>query len=218
MIDASAANPRRYWLYRISAISAMILDALFLLAAIGLIITVLRPDGVDNRLMLIQNNWLVILFKLNMRFDGVHFGLIEYLNLLDSSLLVLAGVMFVGLYPTLRPVSKTWVIVALAQPVAGLLIFIITGVAGRLGIMSGMLIFSAIMLKSDRFKKVTALIGILAGALLIVGDGFSAAALSMINAINLAVGYVLMLVWLFVVGRKLFRLGPVNPPPAVGRS
>lgn len=204
--NAETADSRWYWLYKVSAVSATILEVLFLIAAISLIISVLQPDTINGWLMLIQNNWLIVLFKLNARFSGAHLGLLN-LNLLDSIIMILAGTMFLGLYTTFRQISKIWTIIALAQPFIGMMLFIITKMAGRLGIMSAMLIISFMMLRSDSFSKITAVMGILAGILLIVGDAFTEVTLSIMNSILIAIGYVLMMTWFFVISRRLFQLG-----------
>lgn len=195
-----------YWLYKVSAVAAMILEALFLIAAISLINSVLQPNTISGWLMPIQNNWLIVLFKLNASFSGVHLGLLN-LNLLDSIIMILAGIMFLGLYTTFRQISKIWTIIALAQPFIGMILFIITKMAGRLGIISAMLIISLMMVRNNRFKKFTAIIGILSGILLIVGDAFTEYTFSIMNSTLIFIGYVLMMTWFFAIIRRLFQLG-----------
>ena len=201
-----AAASRWHWLYTISAVSALTLDILFLIAAIRLVVSALQPGTVDNWPALIQNNWLVVLFKLNAGFSGVHLGMLD-LNLLDSILMVLACIALLGLYPICRQISKTWAAIAVAQPFLGLVLFIITRMAGRLGIMSAVLIVSIMLLRSDDHRKSTSVVGILAGILTIVGDGFTEVTFSIINSTLIAIGYVLMMVWFFVISLRLFRLG-----------
>lgn len=204
--DTRIADSRWYWFYKVSAVAAIALEALFLIAAISLIISILLPDTISGWLMLIQNNWLIVLFKLNAYLNNAYLSLLN-LNLLDSIIMILAGMAFLGLYTTFRQISKIWTIIALAQPFIGMILFIITKMSGRLGIMSAMLIISLMMLKSDEFRKITAVMGILASILLIVGDAFTQVTLSLMNSILISIGYVLMMTWFFAIIRRLLQLG-----------
>lgn len=200
------ADSRCHWVYKVSLVAAIALEILFLIGAISLIIPIVIPETINGYLMLIQNNWLIVLFKLNVFPSEAYLKLLN-LNLLDSIILILAGITFLGLYTTFRPISKTWTIIALAQPFIGMLLFIITKMTGRLGIMAAMIIISFMMLRSDRFRKITAVIGILAGLLLILGDAFTQVTFSLTNSILISIGYTLMVAWFFAIILRLLRLG-----------
>ena len=209
MDDSQAQTPESIWhsLYRVSAAVALILGVLFLLAAVSLIISILQLGAINDWLTPIQNNWLIVLFQLNANISGVHAGLLS-LNLLDSLILILAGVLFLGLYAALRHTSQIWAIIATIQPVIGLVLFLVTKMAGRSGLMGAVLVISIVMLRSNPFSKGTAVMGMLASGLLLAGDVFTAFdAPSTILAGLIAIGYVLMTTWFFVISRSLFGLG-----------
>jgi hypothetical protein len=121
--------------------------------------------------------------------------------------MVLVATLFLGLYVALRRASKIWSIIALAQPFLGIVIFIATNSAGRSAVMGAVLVISFVMLRSDTFSNATAYVGILASVLLLVGDVSVSIARSSTIAILVAIGYVLLIVWFFLVGRRLFQLG-----------
>lgn len=209
MDDSRAEAPESIWrsLYRIGGAAALILGVLFLLAAVSLISFILELGSINNWLTPIQNNWLIVLFQLNANISGVHAGLLS-LNLLDSLILILAGMLFLGLYAGLRHTSQIWAIIAAVQPFIGLVLFLVTKMAGRSGLMGAVLVISIVMLWSNRFAKGTAMMGVLASGFLLAGDMFTSFdAPSTILAGLLAIGYVLMTTWFFVISRRLFRLG-----------
>jgi hypothetical protein len=159
-----------------------------------------------------QNNWLVVLFKLNADSSRVQPGLLNVLNLVDMAIMVLVGAMFLALYVALRRVSKVWSLVATSLPFLGIPILLITSTAGRSGLLVGGLIISAVMLRSRIFSSASAYVGIAASALLFfAGDlGTSIFSSSIIIAILIGVGYVLWMIWFFLIGRRLFQLGQGN--------
>ena len=210
-MDESHVEPvdsRRNWLYKVSGMTALILGVLLLIALIGLIIVGLQLDTINGWFSLLQNNWLVVLFKLNAGFNGVHFDLLYGLNPLDIAIMALVATMYLGLYAALRQTSKIGSILAAIQPFLGIVIFIATNTAGRSAVMGAGLVISLVMLRSSIFGKVIALVGILASVLLLVGD-FSTTANSHSDtiAIFIGIGYVLLMTWFFLIARRLFQMG-----------
>jgi hypothetical protein len=118
--------------------------------------------------------------------------------------------MLVGLSMVLHRTSKLWSLIALAQPIIGMMIFVATKTAGRSSVMGAELVISMVMLRSNLFTRHTAYIGIVSGVLLLVGDISASTALSNILALLMGVGYVLLMSWLFLVGFKLLRFGEAN--------
>jgi hypothetical protein len=206
--EAKTVDSRWNWLYKVSSAAALIAGGLFLFAVIDLITAVLQPGTLNGWLSLFQNNWLVVLFKLNAGFNGVQFDLLYGLNPLDAAIMALAATMYLGLYAALGRTSKIWSIIALVQPFLGIVIFIATKTAGRSTVMGAGLVISFVMLPSNIFGKAIAFVGILASALLLVGD-FSTTANSHSNiiAILMGIGYVLLMTWFFLIARRLFQLG-----------
>jgi hypothetical protein len=205
--DVETEDSRWNWLYKASGAAALILGLLFLAASISLIAAYLQPGTINNWLLLFQNNWLVVLFKLNAKFDGVQFDRLYGLNPLDIAILVLVAILFLGLFVTLRRTSRIWSFVALVMPILGIIVFTATKLAGRSGVMTAVLVISLVMLKSNNFGRLTAILGILASLLLLVGDfGTTANSHSTIVAILVGIGYVFLMTWFFLAGRSLFRL------------
>jgi hypothetical protein len=200
----SASKP----LYRVAGVTALISGLLLLIAMISLITAVLQSGTPSGWLSPFQNNWLIVIFKVHAGFRGVQMDLLHILDFLDIAILALVGTMCLGLYVVLRRTSKIWSLVAAIQPFLGIVLFIATKTAGRSGVMGAGLVISLVMLRSNIFKKVTAYMGILASVLLLVGD-FSAGIIPAlpIVAILFGIGYVLLMIWFFLIARRLFQLG-----------
>ncbi len=206
--DAETVVPRWKGLYIIGGAAALILGGLFLIAMMSLITAGFQPGAINDWLSPFQNNWLVVLFKLNAGFNGVQFDSLYGLNVLDITILALVATMYLSLYAAVRSTSKIWSVIATIQPFLGIAIFIATKIAGRSTVMGGGLVISFVMLRSNIFSNQIAFAGILACLLLLVGDfGTMADSHSNIIAILISIGYVLLMTWFFLVGRRLFQLG-----------
>jgi hypothetical protein len=213
--NVNTGGSRWDWLYKVSGAAALILGLLFLVAIISLIAANLPPGAINAALLLFQSNWLVVLFKLNAGFDGVQFELLYGLNPLDIVILVLVAIMVLGLYNALRRISRIWSLVAAIIPILGIILFTATKLAGRSGVMGAALVISFIMLRSNIFGRWIAGLGILASVLLLAGDfGTSANSPSTIVAILVGLGYVLLMTWFFLVGRRLFRASKIGKTKA----
>ncbi len=193
--NVEMVNPRWKGLCKTSGIVALILGTLFL-------------GGIANLwLSLFQDNWLIKLFKLNAGFNAISFDAMRGVNPLDIVILVLAFVMHLGLFVAVRPASKIWSVVAVVQPFLAIVLFIVTGIAGRSAVMGAGLVISCVMLRSKSFSRITAITGISASVLLLLGD-FSTAedSHSSFVAALLGTGYMLLIAWLFLAGQRLLRL------------
>jgi len=201
------------WLYRIGGAAAIIIFVLFLIGIIGVISVGSQPATTNDWFTALQNNWLVVLFKLNAGFSGVQVDFLNVINLMDIVIMALFGVMLLALYVALRHKSKIWSLVAASLPFLGIAVFLITSTAGRSGLLVGGLIISAIMLPSSHFSKASAYVGMLAGALLFfAGDlGTAIFSSSIIIAILIGIGYVLWMIWFYLIGRRLLELGYRKP-------
>jgi hypothetical protein len=210
---AETVSPRWDWLFKLGSIAALVLLALFLIGFTSIIAAGSPPNTTNRSFTSFQNNWLVVLYKLNVGFDGVQPDLLNVLNPLDMVIMALFGVMFLALYAALYRTSKIGSLVATSLPFLGIVVFLITKTAGRSGLLIGGLILSAIMLRSDIFSKVSAYVGILASALLFfTGDiGTAIFSSSIVIAILIGIGYVFWMIWLFLIGRRLFQLGFGKP-------
>jgi hypothetical protein len=197
-LEAETASPRLKSLYQVCGAAATIAGALLLFGVINI------------WLSSFQDNWLVIIFKLQVGFGGVQTDRLNVLDFPDIAILALVGVTVLGLYAALKGASKIWSLIALAQPWLGLVLFIVTKNAGRSGVMGAVLVISAVMLRNDIFNRSTACMGILAAVLLLVGDLSAGMLHSNVIAILFALGYALMVTWFFQVARNLLKISSVS--------
>ena len=205
--DAETTDPAWKSLYRVSGAAGLILGVLFLIAMTSLIAAGLQPGTINGWLSLFQNNWLVLLFKLNAGFNGVQSDLLYGLNPLDIVIMALVAMLYLGLYAALRATSKIWSFIAVVQPFLGMTLFIATKIAGRSGVMGAGLVISCVMLRSRSFGKLVAFVGIFASVLLLVGDLTTAAnSHSSLIAILIGAGYMLLMTWFFLIAQRLFQL------------
>ena len=201
------APSRMSWLYKLSGAAALAAGSLLLVAIISLLIRALQTQTTGGLLWSLQNNWLIVIYKLLAGFSEVQSSLLRVLNVLDLAVLTLVGILQIGLYFVLSRTSKVWSTIALVLPFLGIVIFIATSTAGRSAVMGAVLVSSIVMLRNQMFKKPTAVIGILASVLLFLGDfsvGFSP---NPVIAVLFGFGYLLLIIWFFLIALKLFRLG-----------
>ena len=204
-----ATGTRSNWLYKVSATASLILGWLLVAAAIQLVVTVLYP-ATTGWLTLLQHNWLVVIFNLHAGFSNVQSSPFYQMNLLDLAILALAATMYIGLYMALRKTGKVLPLIALAQPILGMVLFVVTKTAGRSSFMGAELVISLVMLRSKLFDKWIAFAGLLSAILLLAGDLGASLAPSDILAIVMGTGYTLSVVWLFLVGTRLLQLARDN--------
>jgi hypothetical protein len=210
--DAETADSQWNWLYKIGGVVALVVLVLFLIGIMGIVGALTagsQPATANGWFTLFQDNWLVVLFKLNAGFNRVQSDSLRVLNLLDMVIMALFGVMFLALYVALRRTSKIWSLVAVSLPFLGIAVFLITSTAGRSGLLLGGLIFSTVMLRCNSFNRVSAYVGIVASALLFFAGDIGTAIFSSSNiiAILIGIGYVLWMIWFFLIGQRLLQLG-----------
>ncbi len=181
--------------------AAFILVGLFLIGLTGF-------NGSGKTWSFLQDNWLMVIFKINLSSQRLPVDLLNQLNLLDIVIMLLFGVLFLALFASLRQISYIWAAIATCLPFLGLILFFITHTAGRSGLLVGGLIFAIIMLKGRVFRKSTAFTGIAASILLFfVGDlGTSLLPASNTIAILIGIGYLLWIIWFFMIGWRLMQL------------
>ena len=94
-------------------------------------------------------------------------------------------------------------------PFLGIPLFLATGTMGRSNLLIGGLLFSVVMLRSKVFYKLTAYTGIAASVLLFfLGDiATTILSASYVIAAFIVVGYVLWILWFFLIAQQLFQLG-----------
>ncbi len=149
-------------------------------------------------------NWLVVLFDLNAGIGGLPVDPLRVLNPIDLAVLVLVGVAFLGLGPALG--HRIWIGIASALPFAGIVILLITHLAGRSAVMAAGLVIGFVMLASRTWKPL-AYIGILANLFLLTGDFATTGSRVPVVAALVGVGYVLLIAWFLMIGMSLLELG-----------
>jgi hypothetical protein len=200
-LNSGNMKPQWSWLLKTGCMVAWVLSVLF---AIGI-------TGVGNlygRYAFLQNNWLIVLFKMNVRSYNAQTSMLNIFNILDLAIMVLVCILFLSLNVVLYRVHKFWSSIATSLPFLGITLFLITHTAGRSGLLIGVLIFSAVMFRSNIFGKVSAWLGIAASTLLFfAGDiGTTIFSSSIIIAVLIGIGYLLWIVWFALIGLKLFQL------------
>jgi hypothetical protein len=145
-------------------------------------------------------NWLVVLFEINAGVGDLPVDPLRVLNVLDVAVLVLVGVTFLGLWPTLH--HRIWMGIAVALPFVGIVLLFVTKQAGRSALMGAGLVIAFLMLTKHSFKPL-AYLGILANMLLLVGDLATRGSRMPVVAALAAIGYVLLIAWFFLIGMWL---------------
>jgi hypothetical protein len=206
---AADATPRLTWggLYKVSGAAALAAGALLLAALVDFIIAGFQSGMTNGWLSLLGDNWLMTLFKLHAGVEGVQMGQLYAFNYLDITIMAIVALMFLGLFAATMKASKFLSLIALVQPFLGIAIFAMTGTAGRSAIMGSVLVISLAMLRNHTFDKAVAYIGLLASVFLLSGDLSVGFTRSGAIAFLVGAGYVLLMTWLFLVSRSLFRRG-----------
>ena len=202
--DSEPVASARKGFYRVGAVAALIILALFLVGITGIITASAQTTTADGWFTQLQNNWLVGIFKLSI---GVQSNL-HVVNLLDLVIMALFCTISVAFYFALKPSSKIWSLIAAILPFLGIPLFLATGTMGRSNLLIGGLLFSVVMLRSKFFSKLTAYMGIVASVFLFfVGDiATTIFSTSYVIAAFIVFGYVLWMLWFALVAKRLFQL------------
>lgn len=195
-------NSRLIKVYKVSGIASLTLGALFLITAIGFIISIIWTGSNRDWFSWLQSNWLIVIFKLHAGLINIHDNPLHGLNLLDIVILVLFSLICFGLYSALKKENKTWSLIAFILSLVTIILFIATQIAGRSTVMLSVMIFSLVMLRAKVFNKVTIYAGLLASIFLFVGD-LTVGIHSDIITILFSIGYVLLTIWFFLICRSL---------------
>ncbi len=200
-VDPENTKPRWSWLFKVGSMVAWVLLALFSIGITGV-------SALNGRYAFLQNNWLIVLFKLNVRFYNAQTSILNVFNILDLTIMVLFCILFLAFHAALYRSHKIWSAIATSLPFLGIVLFLITHTAGRSGLLIGALIFSVVMLGSNVFSKISAYLGIVASALLFfAGDiGTTIFPPSIVIANLIGIGYMLWIVWFALIGWRLFSI------------
>lgn len=213
--EFKAPDPPWSWVYTLGGVATLILLAIFLIGGIGIISTISNPASPRGWFPLLQGNWLVVLFRVNIPASKVQADSLAVLNLLDLVIMAVFSTMSLALYVSLRHTSRFMSVLAVSLPILGMPVFLITGTAGRSALLVSGLLFSIVMLRGHFFARTTAYAGIASSALLFFGGDIATAIVqsSVAVAALIGVGYLLWLTWLLLVALSLFRLMPTTGAP-----
>jgi len=189
-------------------LAAVVIFVLLLIGMIGIITEALGFAVTSNWITPFYNNWLSVLFKLNIRMAGITPDSLTVLNPVDVLIMVLFSLLFLALFAILSNTTKLWSAIATCLPILGIIVYLITKTAGRSGLLIGGLVYSIVMLRSKNFSRVSAYIGIIASGLLFFAGDIGTAAFhsSSIIAILIGAGYILWMLWVFLTGWRLYHL------------
>lgn len=184
-------------LYKVSGTAAIICSMMLLISAINIV--------TRNGILGFTNNWLITLYKLHAGYDGYNSGLLKGFNWIDAGILAMTGITFLIFFFLLKEKGRVLAIFAIVQPFLGIILLISTQLAGRSAVMGGLLVLSIALIRSNIFGNVITFGGLAASILLLAGDVSEGMVHSKIIAGLIVFGYVLLIVWFFVMGLNLLR-------------
>jgi hypothetical protein len=198
------------WFNLVGSTAALSVGIMLLAAVPSFVLAGLQPLHGPAWLSPIQDNWLMIIFKLQAGLLSKPPDPLYGWNPLDFTILALAGATYLGLYASLKRTGKFLALIALVQPFFGMALFLLTKTAGRSAFMGAEIVISLLMLRSQRVKKFIAYLGIVAGVLLLAGDLGVAMAPSVVLATLTGMGYILGITWFFLIAHWLIQLKGVR--------
>ena len=193
-------------IYLLSGATTLMLGILFIISALSFISSTILFVNNCGWFTALQNNWLIVIFKLHAGLINIQDDPLHGLNLLDIIILVVFSVTCFGLYINLIKSSKIWSLIALILSLITILLFLITQIAGRSTVMFSVLILSLVMLKGKFYSKVTIYTGIIASVFLFAGD-LTVGIHSHFITILFGIGYILLTIWFFLISRTLLWFG-----------
>jgi hypothetical protein len=180
-------------------IISIALGIILTVAAICLIISVIWTDKDLKLVSFISNNWLLKIFKLQAHIINNHDILIG-INLYDIAILLLFSLVCLALFEKFKFQYKFWFLISISLLVLGLVVFIMTNLAGRSAFMASGLIISFLFFSNIINSKVVGFTGIIANVLLLTAD-FTVNTNIKIIPFLFGVGYILYIVWIFMIAR-----------------
>jgi hypothetical protein len=92
-------------------------------------------------------NWLVVLFQVNSGVGSIPSEPLHIVNWLDVAILVLVAIALVGFWPGPGRPHRVWMAIAVALPVLGIPLLLVTQQAGRSGVLGGGIVNAVLMLR-----------------------------------------------------------------------
>jgi hypothetical protein len=167
-------------------------------AAICVSVSLIFPEIHNKVIQVISDNWLIIIFKIHTKIISSSINPLHQIKIYDILILTLFSFISICLCRITRKLNKIWLLIASSLPVLGILVLLLTQLAGRSAFMASGLIISIVLLSGGSKNKLTGLIGILANTLLLIGD-FTAGSNLKIVAPLFGLGYVIEIIWVFMI-------------------
>jgi len=193
-------------IYLLSGATTLMLGIFFLISVTSFITSNISAVTNCDWYSTLQDNWLIVIFKLHAGLINIQDDPLHGLNLLDIIILVVFSITCLGLYYNLKKSSGIWSLIALTLPLIAIILFLVTQIAGRSTVMLSVLIFSLVMIKDKIYSKMTIYTAILASVFLFAGD-LSVDIHSNFITTLFGIGYILLTLWFFLISRTLLLLG-----------
>ena len=197
-IESGNLERRWRWLFKFGGVVCWVLLVLFAVGITGV-------GSLNPKYASLQNNWLMLLFKLNVQSYYALSSMLNNLNYLDLTIMLMFCVLFLALLAALYRIYRVWSVILTTFPFLGIILFLCTHTAGRSALLIGVFIYSILMINNG-FRNICAYSGITGSALLFfAGDiGTTLFPASIFIAICIGFGYLLWMVWFGMTGWRLF--------------
>jgi hypothetical protein len=173
-------------------------------AAVCVSISLIFPEIDGKVIQRISDNWLIIIFKSHAKFINTSTNPLHGISCYDIFILILFTCICTSLFITLGKKYKIWFMIAISLVIAGVIIFLITQLAGRSAFMASGLIISIILMSEATQSNVAGITGIISNTLLLLGD-FTVGTTFKIIPVLFGLGYILEIIWIFMIAFILIR-------------
>ena len=190
-----------YKLRKTGIVFSIALGIILSVAAICFVLSLIITKEDLTIVSFISNNWLLKIFKLQAHIVNNH-DILLGINLYDIGILLLFIFVCYALFEKFKFQYKLWFLIAISLLILGIVIFNITHLAGRSAFMASGLIISFLFFSKNIHSKVPGFTGIIANVLLLTGD-FTVDANIKIISFLFGVGYLLLIIWIFLIVRIL---------------
>lgn len=181
---------------------AIALGLIFALSAICFVITLNLTSSGISFLNQFSNNWLIIIYKLHSNSMIEDIDPLRSRSLYDILILLCFAAICFFLFKIEKRKRRIFYLLSSILLITGIIIFLLTQLAGRSSFMAAGLIISIIfMYKSATVAGIT---GLLANSFLLVGD-FTVGKQSGIIPLLFGTGYLLLIIWFFMIAFLIFR-------------
>jgi hypothetical protein len=206
--ETSTDRPALRMLLVLGVTSTFLILFLLSVGIIGIVTPPKAPGVAGIWLNTWHDNWLVLLYQMNITGSGYTAELLSVYNSIDMALMYLFDLLFIALYLVIRKQTRFFAALITILPFLGVVLLIFTHTAGRSALLIGVLLYSILMLRSAYFTQFTASCGIFGSILLFFGGDIASAILppSPMIALVILIGYLLWIFWVALTGIRLLQI------------